>query len=1041
MDPFTAIGLASNVLSFIDTGAKLCALIGEYSSAPGAPQEIIDVSKRLELIITMIQDLDESGKARLNHEKLALEICCNEAEELHSLVEGLRIDEAEEEDRGRLMKRFSSSKKAGEKVWKAFKMLHGRERIDKLQTSLERILSVIQLQQQIRMEAITLKVDQKADILVENSRSILTSLSDLRLASNPSIEASLTHTKSVFMVPLASNSGFLGREDIMAKLDAKIGSHESPQSKQVNTTQSVALFGLGGIGKSQIALQHAFKQNEHYPEISIFWIHGSTSTRFEQDYKKIASEFQLPGRDDPQVDVLQIVQDWFRTQYQRPWLMIVDNVDDDHVFKPLSNGKSLFDYLPKSALAKGSILYTSRSRDISLDLAEDPINVPPLSPEEGLRLLQTSDETATIESKNALLQELDYLPLAIMQAVSFMIKRKKTILQYLELFHHSEELRLTLLKHKFISQGRQTATFDSVAATWIVSFQQIRSEDLEASNLLCLMSLLDRDSIPFSLLSNRYKEYVAFDLAVGLLESYSFITVGIEGNNCSMHRLVQSATRAWLTDQGALCNNLLSEAIQIMSVEFPDCEFENWPTCALYLPHAESALSWHGKMGISSTDKIARADLLSKIARYYKAQGFYTLAKERAEESLWTAGIIDTLQSLQVQCLLAAILEQQGQLREAIQRYHKILKKQANLLGTNHLDTLNTADHLAMALANTFSPENWTTAEQLANQALAGRKLLLPENHPQILASIRTVGWILYKQSRYEESETVLRNCLIQREVVLGESHPLTAETTTELALVLLELNPPKFEEAEAFLRRSAKTGVSIHGTDHPSTIITLCNLSGLLRRAGKYEEAEELQRSQLEVSKKILDRNQPTMLWCLTSLGTVLFQQAKFPEALEFLQEELSNRQNLIDQDLLAVLDLLDLRGRTYEKLRRLEEAEKDLQRAAEGRSRQLGPSDARTLQTWHNLARVLRAQGRFQDAGALLLDTLNEEEKILGKTHEQTLASHTLLGLIYYSVGRHVDAEVLFRYVVAAKEDTLGSTHESTIGARDLLEAALGR
>lgn len=154
MDPFTAIGLASNVLSFIDTGTKLCTLIGEYSSASGAPQEIIDASKRLELIITLIQDLDESGKAKLSHEKQALELCSEQAEELRVLLEGLKIDEAEGLEEGRFTRRFSSGKRAGEKAWKAFKTLYGRERIEKLGVSLQMILSLIQMQQQNRMEYI-----------------------------------------------------------------------------------------------------------------------------------------------------------------------------------------------------------------------------------------------------------------------------------------------------------------------------------------------------------------------------------------------------------------------------------------------------------------------------------------------------------------------------------------------------------------------------------------------------------------------------------------------------------------------------------------------------------------------------------------------------------------------------------------------------------------------------------------------------------------------------------------------------------------------
>jgi hypothetical protein len=81
------------------------------------------------------------------------------------------------------------------------------------------------------------------------------------------------------------------------------------------------------------------------PHASIFWVHASTSTRFVEDFKRLAAEFQLPGRDDPQVDILQIVQNWLENHYQRPWLMVIDNVDDLQIFMTLQTGKSLFEYM------------------------------------------------------------------------------------------------------------------------------------------------------------------------------------------------------------------------------------------------------------------------------------------------------------------------------------------------------------------------------------------------------------------------------------------------------------------------------------------------------------------------------------------------------------------------------------------------------------------------------------------------------------------------------------------------------------------------
>jgi hypothetical protein len=97
--------------------------------------------------------------------------------------------------------------------------------------------------------------------------------------------------------------------------------------------------------KSQIALEYAYLRKERSPDTSIFWILASTATSFEESYKQIATEFQLPGRNNPHVDVLQLVRDWFESYYKQHWLMVVDNVDDTQIFEKMHSGKSPLEYL------------------------------------------------------------------------------------------------------------------------------------------------------------------------------------------------------------------------------------------------------------------------------------------------------------------------------------------------------------------------------------------------------------------------------------------------------------------------------------------------------------------------------------------------------------------------------------------------------------------------------------------------------------------------------------------------------------------------
>ena len=136
---------------------------------------------------------------------------------------------------------------------------------------------------------------------------------------------------------------------------------------------------------------------------------------------------------------------------------------------------------------------------------------------------------STEDEQSQLLEQLDYLPLAITQAAAFMAKRHKTISQYLDHYRRSDSTRIRLLSHESIDHGRETRPLESVATTWIISFEQIRTENPRAADLLSLMSFLDRQGIPGSLLIIEHEDPLDFEEAIGMLEAYSLVVVDYKG--------------------------------------------------------------------------------------------------------------------------------------------------------------------------------------------------------------------------------------------------------------------------------------------------------------------------------------------------------------------------------------------------------------------------------------------------------------------------------------------------------------------------------
>ena len=253
--------------------------------------------------------------------------------------------------------------------------------------------------------------------------------------------------------------------------------------------------------------------------------------------------------------------------------------------------RRLIDYLPRSK--HGCILFTSRDRKTAVKLAQrNVVQLTEMGEEMAIQLLQKCliDPgllNDTLETKT-LLQELTYLPLAIVQAAAYINANGIAFADYLSLLAEQEEDVIELLSMEFEDHGRYRHVKNPVATTWLVSFQQIFQHDPLAADYLSFMCCINPKDIPKSLLPagpSRKKELEA----VGTLDAYSFVNKRFADKALDLHRLVHLATRNWLQKEQLLAQ-WTEIVIERLEDVFPDNDHNNRSIWRAYLPHARCVL-------------------------------------------------------------------------------------------------------------------------------------------------------------------------------------------------------------------------------------------------------------------------------------------------------------------------------------------------------------------------------------------------------------------------------------------------------------------
>lgn len=807
--------------------------------------------------------------------------------------------------------------------------------------------------------------------------------------SGTNLNSKKNNSRRHWMVPLARNPRFVGRAEEITELERLINMRDGPRR--------VAITSLGGVGKTQVALEIAYRIRDRDEGCSVFWIPCTSQEMIDQTYLDLAQELGLQDMEHTDVNELDIehpdqkevdikrpdvkerVKGYLESELAGKWLLIFDNADDMDLWVPAScdSAYGLEAFLPQSE--HGRILFTSRNRKLAVDLtASNIIPIPDVDKNAALQILERSlvqknllENHVTTE---AFLEQLCFLPLAITQASAYINKNTLSLTTYLDLLQKQEPEVVDLLSEDFQGAGRYINVKNPVIGTWLISFKQIQHLDSLAADYLSFMSCLNPRNIPTSLLPMPKTEKHQVD-ALGILSAYSFINK--QDGSINMHRLVHIATRNWLR-QNSLFSHWIQKAADHIQTIFPDHHFSNRKTWREYLPHAlalineKDFITMREERYMELTKNIA--DCLASDSRFLEAEGLYSELLKIKNES---CGPEDPM-TLRYMLYLAIFYGEWGKLDDAEKLGLQVMETAMRVLGSKSPLTLSTMEILAVIYLNRGRGNE---AENLISNLIETEKAIFGVEHHASLASKMLLGKIYRDQRRLNEAEKLDLQVTETLLRASGRENPLTINAMENLALDYMMQG--RWDEAEKLQLEVMKSNKEIRGPDHIDTIISMVYLARIYRNKHCLDEAENLGVHAFKKMKTILGPKDSFTLKGMIDLAYLYLDQERFDEAEKLMDIVIQTREAVLGARHPETLYSMDVLSRIYAKQERWDETENLQVHVLEAMKAVRGVKHPSTLIIMEMLAWTWKINGKSSDALSLMKECSDLYNETLGPDH----------------------------------------------------------
>lgn len=817
------------------------------------------------------------------------------------------------------------------------------------------------------------------------------------------------------LIPFSRDPDFVSRGDILANVAA----HCSKPAGRA------ALVGLGGVGKSQLGIEYAYQIRDAKKDSWVFWVHAGTKARVEEGFRAIADAVELPGRHKPKADVKQLLHAWLSNEKNGKWLMILDSADDQDVFfgKDGSGGSSqpLASYLPQSA--NGSILITTRDHAFAFRLTGDyksVIKVGPMEPSEAFSFLEKKLGPIPDASLGAqLVEELDCIPLAINQAASYIQVRapRCTIAKYLVEFRESEKKSAKLLAHDSAELRRDGSASNAIMKTWQISFDHIREKQPSAADLLSLMSFFDRQSIPEAALNieDEYDSDCESDLAsngdcdelanqatltrlleakasrdtvaedsdsdsdlesvlesgfeedIAVLRDYCLISARDTGTEFEMHRLVQLATKKWLTASKKK-EEFKQLFISRIAMSMPSPDPSNELPLRDFFAHLQIATSYQpNKTNLRSWCKICYC-----TAWYQNYLGQCDAARGLIEQGL------DAWKS-----------------RKGTEHRHYLIEKE--LLGSIFINM-----------------GEYQTAEIILEETLNTQKRILPIDSEDALSTMLWLSNCYALQMRYREAEELQLYVIEKQTARLGREDDETLEAMSFLASTYSREG--RFEDAEKIELQILEISKRVLGPTHYETLVRTADLAETYHNEGRYDEAMELQLEALRLDSESSENSENQVyLRIKTQLALIYTSQLRYDKGQDLGGEMIDTFARKLGPDHEETLHCMQRMAQNLKGLGKFQEAENLLVVALERSKSRYGPFASVTTDCAMKLARLYKVQSQFNKGALVLSSLLACYSQEIGSHQEGAIELVLELASIHYCSRSFDESSKLFSRALA--------------------------
>lgn len=743
----------------------------------------------------------------------------------------------------------------------------------------------------------------------------------LQLAELPGPDA-VDAPQGTHNLPTPAAGMFVGRNDALTDLEVRLASGPGLIGQ--------AVHGLGGVGKTELALRYARRHLSEYR--LVWWISAETSDLLTDGVAELARRLTSASA---LVDGYRWAVSWL--QCHDGWLLVLDNVEDLAIVRNLLGAIG----------GHGRVLVTTR-RNLAAPvwgrLGLVPLRLGVLDRAASVELLVGLTGRVEEEAEAGLLAgELGDLPLALEQAGAFIAQEGWTLAAYQQELAGRPGDTYAATAEGFDAQR-------AVDRVWVVTMNRVLERAPSAGRVMSVLAYMAAEPLPTIVLTGD-DESAATEEALRALGSYSMLSRA--AGMVEVHRLVQAITRAHDPDGAEhrqLGASLLAQAVP----PYPSLNVADWPMWNQLLPHIDT-LNNNTPADERSAELLY---VLNEAGTYRQSQGQLAAATELFEQigadSLRLLGA-DHPNTLSSRNNLAGAYESAGRLTEAVALFEQVVTDRLRVLGPDHPNTLAARNNLAAAYQ---SAGRLVEAVALFEQLVTDRLRVLGPDHADSLASRHNLAFVYDAADRLAEAIPLYEAVLGDQERLLGPDHPNTLTSRNNLAGAYESAG--RVAEAIPLYQQVAADRLRVLGPDHPNTLTSRNNVAYAYQTAGRVFEAIQLYHVVAADRSRVLGPDHPHTLASFNNLAGAYQTAGRVAEAISMFEQVVADSLRVLGPDHPDTLTSRhNLAGALY-LTGQLAEAISLFEQVASDRLRTLGPDHPHTLISGRVLASVYQATDR---------------------------------------------------------------------------------